>query len=476
MKGVILMKRILCWDTKLIESSANLQIISHKPEKKNIALVCDDIWEGIHNGYSSVMKVGDKYRLYYRASGGLCKTSICVAESYDGITFEKVDVGLYEAGGTKHTNIVYVRDEIDNFSVFYDTNPDCPKNEKFKAIGAKRPAPGQREKLCYFASEDGYSFTEMRYFDFSGTFDTYNVTFWDEKTHQYYLYFRAFHRPDGSEIADWNTTSLVNDIRDVRVATSPDFVNWTVHGRIKFDEGQGDTALYTNQITRYYRDNDSFIGFPVRYTDRASVKQNLEHMPIADRRAYMTEKFGREGTAFTDCIIMTSTDGFKFDRRDEAFLTPGPENRYNWWYGNCYTTYGMVETKSDVAGQSNEISMYVGENYRIKSTNFRRMTVRLDGFFSWYGTYKGAELITKPVTVEGDTMQINFATSCAGGVDVSLCDENGHELEGYTSYTMFGDATDRVVEFEKPLAALKGKNVRLRIKLSDAHLYSIAFI
>ncbi|MBE6651355.1 MAG: hypothetical protein E7613_08590 [Ruminococcaceae bacterium] len=468
--------RVLCWDSDFIERENNLQIVSHKPTTKNIALACDDIWEGVHNGYSSVLKIGDKYRLYYRASGGLCKSCICVAESFDGITFEKVDVGLYEAGGTKHNNIVYRRDnEIDNFAVFYDTNPNCPIAEKFKAIGAKRPAPGQREKLCYFASEDGYSFTEMRYFDFSGTFDTYNVTFWDEDTKQYYLYFRAFHRPNGDEIEDWNTTSLVSDIRDVRVATSPDFVNWTVHGRIKFAEGQSDMPLYTNQISRYYRARDSFIAFPVRYNERSSVKQNLSHMPIADRRQYMTENFGREGTAFTDCLIMTSNDGFTFDRRDEAFLTPGPENRYNWWYGNCYMTYGMVETKADIQGQSKEISMYVGENYRLKSTNFRRMTIRLDGFFSWYGAYKGAELLTKPFVFKGNTMKINFATSAAGGVDVAFCDEKGNALEGYSSYTMFGDSTEREVEFDKPISDLNEKTVRLKISLCDAHLYSFIF-
>ncbi len=468
--------RVLCWDDKLIESSDNLQIVSHKPEKKNLALVCDDIWEGVHNGYSSVLKVGDKYRMYYRASGGSCSTSICVAESTDGITFEKLDVGLYEAGGTKHNNIVYMRDvPIDNFAVFYDTNPACPEDEKFKAIGAKTPAPGQREKLCYFASSDGLGFKEMRYFDFSGTFDTFNTTFWDEKTKQYFLYFRAFHRADGSEISNWNTTDLVNDIRDVRVATSPDFVNWTVHGRIGFDEGQSDTALYTNQISRYYRTEDCFIAFPVRYTERASVKQNLNHMPIPDRRQMMTEKYGREGTAFTDCIIMTSSDGFTFNRRDEAFLTPGPENRYNWWYGDCYTAYGIVETKSDIQGQSNEISMYVGENYRIKSTNFRRMTMRLDGFFSWYGAYKGADIVTKPFVFEGSSMKVNFATSCAGGVDIALCDECGNELEGYSSYTLFGDSTDRLVEFDKPLSALNGKAVRMKLRLCDAHVYSFIF-
>ena len=138
-------------------------------------------------------------------------------------------------------------------------------------------------------------------------------------------------------------------------------------------------------------------------------------------------------------------------------------------------TYGMAETRSDIQGQSNEISMYVGENYRLKSTNFRRLTIRLDGFFSWYGAYKGAEILTKPFTFDGNTMKINFATSAAGGVDIVFCDEDGNVLEGYSSYTMFGDSTDRTVEFDKPLSELNGKTVRLKIKLCDAHLYSFIF-
>ena len=73
-------------------------------------------------------------------------------------------------------------------------------------------------------------------------------------------------------------------------------------------------------------------------------------------------------------------------------------------------------------------------------------------------------------------MRLNFATSALGGVIVSVCDENGNALDGYTSYTMFGDAVDRPVEFEKSLSELKGKTVKLKFKMSDAQLYSFVFI
>ena len=44
------MKRILCWDKDFIEQSENLCVRMHEPRKREIALVCDDEWEGVHNG------------------------------------------------------------------------------------------------------------------------------------------------------------------------------------------------------------------------------------------------------------------------------------------------------------------------------------------------------------------------------------------------------------------------------------------
>ena len=481
-------KRYLCWDTDLIEKSNDITVTMHKPEKKNIALTGDCEWEGPHNGYAAVVKADGICRLYYRADAMRQRIDkdkiqgihgvICVAESRDGgITFRKPNIGKYEYNGTKNNNIIFDRTEkpIDNFSVFYDKNPACPKEERFKALceinyGGNDPRGTQ---LHYYASEDGLDFKMMYVLPVRGTFDTYNVMVWDENTEQYFLYYRAFHTPEGEDRLSWKG-ARPDWLRHIRVATSKDFRNWTEHGRISFEEGQEIYQLYTNQITKYDR-ADTFIGFPVRYNDRVAEQRNFHFMPLGDRHEAITEVYNREGTAVTDCVIMTSNDGFKFNRRDEAFLTPGIENRNNWWYGNCYMAYGMIETEAEEDCAPNEISMYMGENYRIKGVNFRRYTIRLDGFFSWNAPYRGGDILTKPLTVSGDEMSLNFATSALGGITVSVCDENGDVLDGYTSYTIFGDTVDRPVEFEKPLSALKGKTVRLRFGLKDAQLYSFVF-
>ncbi len=479
--------RFLCWDMSLIEKSENITVEMHKPEKKNIALMGDYEWEGPHNGYAAVVNANGVLRLYYRADAMRQRIDkdkiagihgvICVAESRDGgITFRKPNIGKYEYNGTKNNNIIFDRTEkpLDNFSVFYDNNPACPKEERFKALcEINYGNDNGGTKLLYYASEDGLDFKEMYPLSVRGTFDSYNVMVWDENTEQYFLYYRAFHTPEGEDRLSWRG-ARPNWLRHIRVATSKDFRNWTEHGRISFEEGQEVYQLYTNQITKYYRAN-AFIGFPVRYNDRVAEQRNFHFMPLGDRHEAITEVYNREGTAVTDCVIMTSTDGFKFNRRDEAFLTPGVENRNNWWYGNCYTVYGLIETEAEEDGAPNEISFYVGENYRIKGVNFRRYTMRLDGFFSWNAPYRGGEVLTKRITVNEDEMRLNFATSALGGVTVSVCDENGDALDGYTSYTMFGDSTDRPVEFEKPLSELKGKTVRLRFGMKDAQLYSFVF-
>lgn len=476
------MQRFLCWDAKNFSENNGVIVCQHKPEKKNLALVCDDIWEGVHNGYPTVIKVNDTYRIYYRVggqSGSVFKTdypekgAVCVAESNDGgITFEKKYLGKIEYNGSKDNNIVFWRDNnrwLDTFTVFYDDRPSCPDNERFKAF----VRDAGTDILDLYMSPDGYDFEYVQRIVLDGTFDSYNVVFFNEETKQYNMYFRGYHHPDGTSVKGYSDMDATNDIRDVRLAVSNDFRNWEFVDFIKFEEGQKYVQLYTNQISRYYREKNTLLGFPVRYCDRVSEKGNLKFMSHAGRRLEIAENAGREGTAFTDCGIMTSTDGINFNLRSKAFLTAGPENSNNWWYGDCYTAYGLVETLAD-DGENKEISFYMGENYRIKNVDFRRYTVRLDGFFSWRGD-SDAVAVTKPFVLDNSNMFLNFETSALGSVEIEFFDENGTSIEGYKSYALFGNSTNRPVEFEKPLKELIGKKVKIKFTLNDAHLYSFTF-
>ena len=469
-------QRFLCWDTSLIAKSSGLEIAQHKPQKQNIALACNDDWDGVHNGYPTVIKVGDTYRMYYRVGGQEGevfvnedfppnKNAVCVAESKDGINFTKPVIGKFEYWGEKENNIVF--DGSASFSVFYDTNPDCPKEEKFKALNV---VPN-KEVLNYYCSADGYDF---KYVDTvrlaDGLYDTYNTAFWDESEKVYKLYYRGWHHPDGTTILNGQGLDSYVDIRDIRLATSKDFRKWEHVGVVKV-EGYKDPQMYTNQIAPYYREKNTFLGFLVRYLDRVDDEDSFNDMPISSDRNFVP---GRSATALTDCGIMTSKDGLKFNMSKKAFLTSGLENSANWWYGDGYTAYGMIETIAD-DGENREISMYVGEGYRVKKVSFRRYTIRLDGFFSWNTDVDGATVTTKSFVLKHENMYANFATSALGSLKFTILDKNGKEIKGYKSNTLFADSTNRPVRFEKSLKDLVGKEIKLKIEMTDCDLYSYTF-
>ncbi len=476
-------KRQLMWSNKLIDKNEGVELIMHRPVKQNVALSCDNEWEGSCCGYASMVKVGNEVRLYYRAASGQLIQNrsegvgcICVALSDDGgITFKKPMVGRYEWGGSKENNIVYYDGRfLDNFSVFYDEDPNCPEDERFKALASH----GLRNKahLEYYKSADGFSFEYSHDIDVYGAFDTLNILLWDENKKVYRIYIRSFHDQNGVEVDVNIPAERGKGFRDIRWAESADMIHWTKPKMLEYADGDINLQLYTNGITKYER-ADIYYGTPTRYYDRCSEMHNLKYLPTwhGMREEIMKATEQRSGTAMTDCIIMTSEDGYFFERSAEAFMTPGPEDEENWVYGDCYPARGMVITPGRYKGVSDELSIYCGKGYRVRPLDFERYTLRLDGVYSWYARSSGGKILTKPVTIGGNALAVNFATSALGHLRIRICDENGEYIEGYDSYNLFGDSTDRPVDFEKPLNELDGKTVRLEIDMNDCHLYSFVF-
>lgn len=484
--------RMLCWDEFFIDRTENAEVRMHKPIKREKVFTCDQEWEGNCCGYATLMKFEGKYRLYYRAqnivqhpdkSTSSIKASFCISESSDLKSFKRMPINKIKFNGEKENNIYYNNGGRgrDNFAVIYDENPNCPKSEKFKALsmgGGTHPVyadDGGDDGLYLFVSEDGIDFKLKCRLPIEGTFDSYNIMFWDKESEQYYFYYRGEKDTENNEI-EFDVVNKVRSIfRQVRMSTSKDLVRFEHYGELEYGENNVPMQLYTNQIVKYDRAKDMFIGFPMRYIDRWQESENFEQMPLPERRAFVIEHWNRAGTAVTDCGIITSRDGYNFKKWDEAYITPGIESRNNWWYGNCCTVYGLEETASDTEGAPNELSFLMPDCYRIKALEFYRYTTRLDGFFSWYSKFCGGEILTKPFTFEGDELEINFSSSAFGDIVITVCDENGDEIDGYKSIQIFGDSVDRKVDFEKKLKDLNGKPVRLKIALRDCDLYSFKF-
>ncbi|MBE6592550.1 MAG: hypothetical protein E7642_00985 [Ruminococcaceae bacterium] len=471
------------WDMSLAETVSGISLKMHEPVRKGTVLLCDRAWEGEDCNYAKIFFDGEKYCFYYRGSGrknGLGSERShgvwCVAYSYDGKTFERPDLELFEFGGNKSNNIIMQIPDcnIDNFSITFDENPACPHEERYKAFTGEWTPTVKR--LHYYISADGIHFNEVAPIKAAGHFDSLNVCFWDKEHQRYCLYLRGLHDADPEHKIPYEAEGHV---RDVRVSYSKDIEEWTEPLPLDFGKDDLDEIqMYTNGMMKY-PDTDMYIGIPTRYIDRALDGHNFKYLPTLcgqRKNAFVEGNTRREGTAITEAMLMTSRDGLHFERTKEAFYTPGIERDNNWNYGGGYFAVGMAQTKSDFEGEPDEISLYVVEPPRNRATAFERYTLRNDGFFSWRADFGGGEAITKPFTFEGDELHLNFSTSALGYLRIEILDEDGKAIEGYDSHRLFGNSTDRPCDFEKPLSALRGIPVRLRISMRDADLYSLRFV
>ena len=474
-------------DNYLIKDlSGKAKLRLHHPEPKEIVITFDAPWEGAGSGYVSIFQDGDAYKMYYKAwqhpVGKFPEHDIVCgyAESIDGIHWQKPNLGLYEFNGSKNNNIVFIRGIMNGVyadgghpAVFKDENPNLEPDARYKAILRAVKPTG----LFAFKSPDGFNWKVMSPDPIitDGAFDSQNLAFWDSENKEYRAYWRYFDKE--------TEESRYQGTRGIRTAVSKDMVIWDEQNDLKYVDSPNE-ELYTNQIKPYYRAPHLLIGFPTRYIDRgwSESMRSLPELEEREYRASIHEKSSqRYGTAVTESLIMVSRDGVNFKRWNEAFLRPGIERKGTWNYGQQYLAWSIVETKSDIQGAPNELSLYAIENYWTgTSCDLRRYTLRIDGFVSVNAPMSGGELITKTLTFTGNNLILNFSSSAAGSIQVEIQDENGNPISGFSlddCDPLFGDTLERAVTWKgiNDLSSLEGKPIRLRFVLRDADLFSLRF-
>jgi hypothetical protein len=224
----------------------------HHPVPREVAIVFDQPWEGNACNYVTVFRDGGRYRMYYRGSGALYtpdgykdthREVACYAESQDGIHWTKPDLGLFEFQGSRKNNIVWDGVGTHNFAPFKDANAQCPADARYKALGS---GGGGKHGLYAFQSPDGIHWSLIRKDPVitKGAFDSQNLAFWDQVRGEYREYHRDF-----------------RDGRDIRTATSKDFVTWTNPAFLAYTPGRV-SELYTNQVIPYYPGASPLPGLP----------------------------------------------------------------------------------------------------------------------------------------------------------------------------------------------------------------------
>ncbi len=453
----------------------------HHPVPREVAVRHDAPWEGAGSGYHTVIRDGDLYRMYHRGSKLGVKNGkltigaqvYCYVESRDGIHWTKPNLGLHEHNGSKDNNIILAGLGCHNFAPFLDTNPACPKEARFKALGGTAKEGG----LFAFRSADGIRWTLMQEKPVvtEGAFDSQNLAFWDPSARKYRVYFRTFTKGVTTGKV-WKPAGF----RAIRTASSDNFLAWSDEHDLTYEDSPDDEHLYTNQVGPYYRAPHILIGLPTRYVERG-WSGSMRALPQLKERENRSRAHLRYGTSLTETLIMAGRNGVHFERWNEAFIRPGIERPETWQYGQNYVAWHAVETRSSLPGAPNEISLYASEGAWTGDDNLiRRHTLRLDGFVSVHAGFKGGGLLTKPFVFTGGRLTLNFATSAAGGVRVAIERPDGAAIPGFTLEDcpeIFGDTVERTVAWKNGsnVGYLSGKPVRLRFALKDADLYSFKF-
>jgi hypothetical protein len=450
-------RREIFVDNYLIDKLDGVQIIKHTPHDEGPVLYFDKPWEGVFCGYCTVIKIDTLYRVYYRGlptagKDGTNNETTCIAESRDGIHWQKPDLGLFDIGGSFKNNVILANDapSSHNFSPFLDVNPKAKAGEKYKVLAGE-----DKSGLKAYISPDGIHWKKFKEEAvLTGfAFDSQNVSFWSESEQCYLCYFRTW------------TKGGFNGIRTVSRTTSVDFINWTKPVEMSF----GDTPpeqLYTQQTSPYFRATHIYVAIGGRFMPGRQVLTDDQARQLNVNPGYFKD--------CSDAYLMTTRGGNVYERTFmEAFIRPGIGMK-NWVSRSNYPALNVVQTSPE------EMSVYVNQDYAQPTAHLRRYSLRLDGFTSLSASYKSGELITKPFTFTGHELEINYSTSAAGEIRFELQDENGVPIPGFTledSQTIIGNEISRTVFWKGngDLKNLVSKPIRLRIQMKDADLYSIRF-
>jgi hypothetical protein len=438
-----------------LEGGASLRL--HTPERAGVALRFDRPWEGLFSAYVTVLHDVNRFAMYYRGmpvagADGSTNEVTCYAESPDGITWTKPNLGLFEVHGTRSNNVVLAHQApfSHNFAPFIDARIGVPSDERFKAL-AGTSASG----LHGFASPDGIHWRLWRDKPLitQGAFDSQNVAFWSRSENCYVLYFRTWSKGD------------FEGFRTISRSTSSNFADWTPPTPMTF----GNTALehlYTSQTHPYFRAPHIYIATPMRFLPGRRVLSLEQAKTLGVDPGYSGD--------VAETVFMTSRGGNVYDRTFlEGFIRPGPDLG-NWASRAGLSALGIVPT-----GPA-EISLYKQAHYAQPDGHLLRYTLRTDGFVSVNGNFTGGTLITKPFQTRRISPLINFSTGAAGSVVVEVLRESGEPIPGYSgsdAIEQVGDEIERRVRWQTrtDLARIHDMPLRLRIHLKDADLYSLRF-
>lgn len=461
--------RRLFLDAMVVERSAGLERVFHAAQKHpaNPVLPKDKPWEGTatRSGpylYGTVMWDEGRLRMWYHGyrSGQYVN---CYAESADGVSWTKPNLGLIEFDGSTENNLFLTTlKEIEDKDA-YRGGSDCHNPSVIKRPWEADPTK-RYALFCYSVayrharvafSPDGLRWTFVRETASKGLFGSGDVL-------------NFFHDPYQSRyVATLKSGSRRG--RAAGVATSRDGLNWTkpvdIPVFVADDLDPDATQVYGMPVFPY---QGLYIGLPWIYRARW-----FKYGGYTDQRMGEVEK---DSPCTMDVQLAWSWDLLNWTRppEREQFIPRGADGEFD--RGMIYTARAPVQV-------GERLHFYYGgwdgpHNSTTVISQIGLATLRLDGFCSLRAGAAAGWLISRRESFCVPQVTINARTTAPGGAIVAeLLDAGNQVIPGFSRQecTPFqGDSIrhtlswktkvfpDNVIEADK----------KIRFLLTHAELYS----
>lgn len=418
-------------------------------------IVADKPTDGIYIGaYSTLLRDGGKFRLWYESYLTLksdAGAQICYAESEDGFTWTKPNVGIFEYHGSKNNNVVFKHGH--GASIFID--PTASSSARYKMIHLDQ-VPLQMvngEQLSDFLfgaiSPDGIHWERLQKPLLKYTSDTQSVAEYDPISQKYVAYLRG-----------WDPGSRPGYGRRIVVRTeSSEFENFPepVPVLSMGPQDPADADIYTNAYQRWPGARQAYLMTPAIY-HRSSDHVDLQ---LATSRDGTRWQFSQREPFIPDGAAGSGYEGAIYAGRGTISIEKGtwafPVSRYRGTHNTIF---------KEVPGQHPGSSLWLA---RLPEDGYISLEAEDDG-----------ECWTLPASFTGSQLLINSWGMSGSRVMIELADKNGTpfpnfslaDCDGLSGEQLWSPVTWRG---NSNVGVLNGKLVRIRFSLHRARVHAFRF-
>ena len=479
--------KLLFVDDRFIEKLTGLRRQFHQAKRycDHSVLKADRPWEQDAAFVDTGMVIYDEKEKLFKAwyQAGSCHgpgdgSNMSYATSSDGVKWDKPSLGLVEFDGSKDNNIVLMATcTMHDPAPFIDyTDPDPQRRFKATWWGGRKDASqktGWLEGHCVGFSPDGLHWTE-------------------HPDNPIWIGEAEVAAPYGLEHREGRITAYCSadgyGTRVVARTGSDDFVNWDLPPKIEFQHDEEDVPgtefggfcgvnyegidigllwVIENQA------NPPFTQQQWREIVERNVKQGFFGPPIAMNS-------GSPRTIHTELVV--GTDDKKWQRVDRKPLIPfGPQGSWD----ECQSLAGRPIVVNDQiyiyytgCGRSKKFLDLGYASDQVDDWDYVTglATLRLDGYASLKPEESDGMMVTKPFKLKGANVAVN--ADVKGTVRLEVLDENDKPIDGFTTEEakpIIGDHLRARATWasKSDVNELQGQQIKLKIALEDAQLYSI---